>query len=515
VSNRTALFARVQPGGVFTVEDVREHPGNIWFVNSGAAGASDSVGAGKSPDIPFATLDYAIAFCTANNGDVIYVMPGHAQTLTTLVAVDVAGVSIIGLGQGTDAPEFTVGANIDGISVTVDNVLIENLRFPVSTAAHTANINVAAASCTIRKCFFLAGQYDIDAVTVTADGEKFTFEDNIWIVTADGPDDVLLFEGVVDLPVVRRNRLVGCDGTNACDDGILNFGGFAITNPIVVDNVFDGADQATTVMANVASLVGDCVAANKYAGSAVSADTVTTNAATIGAGAITTASFGAGAIDAAAIAANAIGASEIADAAIDAATFAAGAITAAAIATDAIDADALAADAVDEIIDEALAAHHTQNTVGGALASTEMCCEKTDGAVLLGDDPIFTIAGGPIHILEIAGIVTTVIGGGATNAKLELDTTSPAATVQMNAGAVDIDSDAAGTSYRSINTTGVFTPVTAGFVLQANAFAVLPTEYFAPAGTIMFNSDAARSGVIHWYLRYRPMSPNSVVTAAA
>ena len=145
----------------------------------------------------------------------------------------------------------------------------------------------------------------------------------------------------------------------------------------------------------------------------------------------------------------------------------------------------------------------------------EMCCEKSDGAVLLGDDPIFTIAGGPVQILEIAGIVTTEIGAGATNVKLQLDTTVPAATVEMNAAAVDINGDVVGTSYRTINVTGVFTPVTAGFVLMANSFATNPTEYFAPAGTIQFNSDAARAGVIRWYLRYKPLSPNSVVTAAA
>ncbi len=152
------------------------------------------------------------------------------------------------------------------------------------------------------------------------------------------------------------------------------------------------------------------------------------------------------------------------------------------------------------------------NTVRGFLLDM-------DGTFYLGDrlleGAIFVIAGGPIKVLEIVGIVTTVIGGGLTQVKLRVTTTSPAATVDMNAGAVDIDSDAAGTSYRTINTTGVFTPVTAGFVLEANAFAVLPTTYLVPAGTIYFNSDAARSGVIRWYLRYKPLSPNSVVTAAA
>jgi len=38
--NRTALFSRNQPGGVFTINDLVNHPGNIWFVDSGDANAS-------------------------------------------------------------------------------------------------------------------------------------------------------------------------------------------------------------------------------------------------------------------------------------------------------------------------------------------------------------------------------------------------------------------------------------------------------------------------------------------
>ncbi len=143
-------------------------------------------------------------------------------------------------------------------------------------------------------------------------------------------------------------------------------------------------------------------------------------------------------------------------------------------------------------------------------------CEKAGGTVENGDDNLFTITGGPIHILEIAGIVVTGVDAGLTNVKLTLTTDTPAATVDMNAGAVDIDGDVAGTSYRSINTTGIFTPVTIGFVLMANSFATNPTEYFCPTGTIKLNSSAARASArITWYVSYRPLSPNSVVAAAA
>jgi hypothetical protein len=150
-----------------------------------------------------------------------------------------------------------------------------------------------------------------------------------------------------------------------------------------------------------------------------------------------------------------------------------------------------------------------------AVLAAPRCCEKSDGAVLNGNDDLFVITGGPIKLLEVTGIVTTQIGAGTTNGKLTYTTDAPAATVDMSAGAVDIDADAVGTSYQHINTTAILTPVTAGIVKEANAFATLPTTFLLPTGTMKFNSSAARAGVIKWYLRYVPLSPSSRVAAAA
>lgn len=127
---RTALFSRNQPGGVFTIDDIKEHPGDIFFVGSTVTGAVDSVGAGKSPDAPFATIDFAIGQCTANQGDVIYILPGHAETVTsTNIALDVAGVRIVGLGRGLRRPRFTYGAAAATITVSAADCAWENCHF--------------------------------------------------------------------------------------------------------------------------------------------------------------------------------------------------------------------------------------------------------------------------------------------------------------------------------------------------------------------------------------------------
>ena len=104
---RTALFSRKQSGGVFSIEDMARGTGERFFVHSGTG--TNSVGGGQNPDAPLATIDYAVALCTADKGDVIYVMPGHAEVVSAAAGLDldVSGITIIGLGSGANTPTVT------------------------------------------------------------------------------------------------------------------------------------------------------------------------------------------------------------------------------------------------------------------------------------------------------------------------------------------------------------------------------------------------------------------------
>lgn len=115
-----------------------------YFVHSGTGVAGND---GLSFDSPLATVDQAINKCTAAKGDVIFVMPGHAETVTaTSIALDVSGVSIIGLGTGLLRPTFTYGAA-------------------------AATITVSAANCAWRNCH-LIGNFDNVAAAFTLGAAK-------------------------------------------------------------------------------------------------------------------------------------------------------------------------------------------------------------------------------------------------------------------------------------------------------------------------------------------------------
>lgn len=211
---------------------------NVFYVDSGIGSDSND---GRDPAFPMATIDAANGRCTADLGDVIIVQPGHAEAGAAEITLDVDGVSVIGIGSGVQRPTVTVAAAINGISIDGDNIRVENLYFNESTAAATAMIDVVGANAVIKNCHFDLGATDtLGCITVTATGEVCTIEDNTVIVTADGPDEWILSEGIVDRLTIRRNKVVCSDGTNGFDDAAINCVAVANTNMEVSDNDFSG-----------------------------------------------------------------------------------------------------------------------------------------------------------------------------------------------------------------------------------------------------------------------------------
>ena len=121
--------------------------GNVYFVDSGVGNDSGS----GTFDKPFATLDYAIGRCTASNGDRIFLKEGHAETVSAAggIAVDVIGVSIIGIGKGALRPTFTFSATASTMTMSAASCSIENVIIKPSIDSVVSPIVVSAANVTI------------------------------------------------------------------------------------------------------------------------------------------------------------------------------------------------------------------------------------------------------------------------------------------------------------------------------------------------------------------------------
>lgn len=251
MANRTPLFSKHQPGGVFTVSDLPRHPGDIWFVDSGATYAVDQAGNGVNPDYPFATLDYAIGQCTASNGDVIYVMPGHAESTSTanaeLFDLDVAGVSVIGLGSGDLRPTFTLAVATATVVMGAASCVLENIRLIGNISDLTAGLEIEAAAvgCTVRKCYFADSATNKDmliGVAVAADADRLLFEGNVFNITTGGEaTNAVKFAGGCDGLIMRNNIFYG-DWKGA--DGAVGLAGAASYGILVVDNFFVNEDAS-------------------------------------------------------------------------------------------------------------------------------------------------------------------------------------------------------------------------------------------------------------------------------
>jgi len=209
MANRTALFSRRQPGGVYTVDDFKEHPGDIYFVDSGSG--TDSVGHGKDPDSPFDTLDYAVGQCTANQGDVIYVMPGHAENLAadSAVDVDVAGVTIIGLGKGEDRPTFTATATAGDFKLAANAVHVENILFLGGIDATTGIVEVTGDDCVLKDIEYRDSTGQATDIIVTDNAMRLLIEGLRVIGAAgDGGDTAVMLDECDDA-VIRNFEIYG------------------------------------------------------------------------------------------------------------------------------------------------------------------------------------------------------------------------------------------------------------------------------------------------------------------
>jgi hypothetical protein len=231
---KTELFARHQPGGVFTITNEKMTTGEMFFVCS--VTGTDAAGGGNNPDAPLATLDYAIGLCTASKGDQIILMPGHAET-TTAIALDKAGVKILGLGYGRNRPTLTATTDAtDLLNVTAANCELENVRLVGAASGVTALVDLssAAADFAAINCTFEQAATPLSCITISA-AERFRFSGCTFIGTSNGPDRVFSIEVGCDNWVIEDCKFLyplGID--NELIKSVATCVGYVIENVTVV-----------------------------------------------------------------------------------------------------------------------------------------------------------------------------------------------------------------------------------------------------------------------------------------
>ena len=200
-------------------------PGKVFFVGNNAtllegekiAADNDLGGKGGTFLMPFSTIDYAIGRCVANRGDVIYVRPNYSQTITAAdsILLDIAGVSIIGLGNGSDMPEIEFNHADATVGVSADNCSIDGINFNSTITAVTVGVNVKSGAdhFKISNCRFdcdTAGTDEFNHCIRFVSGNAYCIVENNTIdMGIAGAVAAIHLDAATDHLVIRGNTIRG------------------------------------------------------------------------------------------------------------------------------------------------------------------------------------------------------------------------------------------------------------------------------------------------------------------
>jgi len=226
-----ALITYRQVGGELVWIDRSAEPGAVFWVSSTAG--SNYLSCGRGPSTPCATIDYAIGRCTDDKGDVIYVMPGHVEegvAATQFFDADVAGISIIGLGSGSDRPRLDYNYSDSTATIGAANVTIRNIVFRPGITSTALGITIEAAGdwATIENCEFAIGEASgtdefVVAVELNAGANDVTIRNNTFYtaITDNGCTSAinLGLAGVVARTRIEDNYFYGNWSSAAIVDG--------------------------------------------------------------------------------------------------------------------------------------------------------------------------------------------------------------------------------------------------------------------------------------------------------
>lgn len=221
---------------------------------------SESTDAYSSSSLLVSTLAAGLARCRAGKGDVVAVLPGHTETVSTTTMLDalVSGTQILGCApMGTSLmPTFTFSGTTNTSIWTIDdaNVTLSGLRLHFNGAdSIDTPVKVSAAGCTITNCYILTGSdttLDSDVgITVLAGGNNFLFQNNYVYSTGTAVNtNALLISGDgVDSPKILNNTFI-CPATST--NGIVELGlsTAVITNIEIASNVFVNKSTGTSCL---------------------------------------------------------------------------------------------------------------------------------------------------------------------------------------------------------------------------------------------------------------------------
>jgi len=513
-------------GGNKATRPITEFMVNVateFYVGPNATGAGDDGRSGRSKETSLATLEAAIALATASKNDVIYLLPGHAETVATAgaISLDKIGLRVIGLGTGALRPTFTFSDTAATITMTAASCVLENVILKPSVDSVVSPLVISGADCKV----------DIEVQDASS-----TVECVAGVLTTAGADRL-------DLKVKYRGFIAG----NACVNAIrlvgvdtariyVDFYGVASTSVVEFhttachDIDIDGKfyNNGTSLTKNVVDTVtGSTWSVSGWDGNSNANFTGGDNAA-IASDDISALSTAIGVIDGYhdvptadavtdTVMRDVVGRKTDAAVTVVATTkslmgYLKGAVNWLTVGVADAVSNASAADVIGNKTDASVYVPGTTKSISAYSKGTADLQErvaKKAAATMVDAQTMFTIAGGPIEIISLVSVCETLNDATASTLQYNITPTTGAATTISGASA-SLANAAAGASV-SLAGTALATAAllsAGGPNLIAN-----PGTIFCPIGTIdMVVGVGSTTGTWAHYLRYKPLATGVTVS---
>lgn len=160
-------------------------------------------------------------------GDVIIVLPGHTETISSSTALSIskAGLYIQGLGYGSSRPTFTLDtATTATINITAANVTFNNCLFVANFAAIVSLFTLTTASdLALLGCEFRDSASNLNFINIIDTDATSNHADGIKIedcrrtgAGADTNTTIIKMDGTNDRLYVKRNYFAHAAITDGC-----------------------------------------------------------------------------------------------------------------------------------------------------------------------------------------------------------------------------------------------------------------------------------------------------------
>lgn len=257
--------------------------GKIYYVSNLATATSlktDIVpGDGTTPQTPFSSIAIAITKLVnrVNCGDIIYVLPGHVETIGVAdyfgsTVSSAAGYSIVGLGSGTMRPVLNWTAAASTWLMNAANMEIANCILNLAVTAATlvvTPITISAAGVRIVDCFINWGVSTtigcgttLGAIAFTTAADDCAFLGNTCVNADTAGTNALALLSVngADRIQIKDNKIFGA--TTATTVGPVHFlttlsGNIEITNNYIENLIASATIALSSAISGVTGIVRD------------------------------------------------------------------------------------------------------------------------------------------------------------------------------------------------------------------------------------------------------------------